>query len=296
MSPIGTGASGPEADPRYVEARRVLLDALSALAPHGAAFVVAGAQALYLRTGDADIAVAPYTTDGDLALDPTLLCEEPALEAAMAGAGFHLSLVDGHVEPGIWVASATVDGEDFLVPVDLIVPEGAATGGGRRGARLGVHGKQAARRALGLEAALVDHSPMTVAALDPADGRSIDAEVAGDAALFVAKAHKIHDRVASNRTDRLDDKDAADVVRLMQTASPSDVGGTFVTLCEHPIAGAPSRDALRYLDELFGRRGRPGIEMASRALRVGMPEERIEAICTAYTARLLEAGRQDPAS
>jgi hypothetical protein len=46
-------------DPRYVEARRVLLDALTALAPHGAGIIVAGAQAVYLRTGEADIAVAP---------------------------------------------------------------------------------------------------------------------------------------------------------------------------------------------------------------------------------------------
>lgn len=293
MSPTGTGPSEPEVDARYVEARRVLLDALRALAPHGAAFIVAGAQAVYLRTGDTDIAVAPYTTDGDLALDPTLLADDPELEAAMAGAGFHLSLVEGHIEPGIWVASATADGKEFLVSVDLIVPEGSATGGGRRGARLGVHGQQAARRALGLEAALVDHNPMTVAALDPADGRAIEVEVAGAAALFVAKAHKIHDRVASNRADRLDDKDAVDVVRLMQTASPSDVGATFVSLCEPPIAGAPSRNALRYMDELFGRRGRPGIAMATRALRVGMPEARIEAICAAYTARLLAAAGRD---
>lgn len=49
-------------DPEYIEARRVLLDALTALAPHASALVVAGAQAVYLRTGEADIAVAPYTT------------------------------------------------------------------------------------------------------------------------------------------------------------------------------------------------------------------------------------------
>jgi hypothetical protein len=36
-------------DPEYVEARRVLLDALEALAPHAEALVIAGAQAVYLR-------------------------------------------------------------------------------------------------------------------------------------------------------------------------------------------------------------------------------------------------------
>jgi hypothetical protein len=104
-------------DREYVEARRVLLDALTALAPHNPALVVAGAQAVYLRTGDGDVAVAPYTTDGDLAVDPTSLAPAPAIEATMTEAGFQLSIVDGHVEPGIWVASAVVGGEPFLIPV-----------------------------------------------------------------------------------------------------------------------------------------------------------------------------------
>jgi hypothetical protein len=106
-----------EVDPRYVEARRILLDALTALAPHGAAVIVAGAQAVYLQTGEADMAVAPYTTDADLALDPTLLGDAPELEAAMSGAGFRLSEIGGNVEPGIWVASGRVEGAEMLIPV-----------------------------------------------------------------------------------------------------------------------------------------------------------------------------------
>ncbi len=51
--------------PEYVEARRVLLDALEALGPQSAAVVLAGAQAIYLRTGPESLAVAEYTTDGD---------------------------------------------------------------------------------------------------------------------------------------------------------------------------------------------------------------------------------------
>lgn len=39
----------PDPDPRYVAARRVLLDALDALAPHRPAVIVAGAQAVYLQ-------------------------------------------------------------------------------------------------------------------------------------------------------------------------------------------------------------------------------------------------------
>jgi hypothetical protein len=50
-------------DPLYVAARRVLLDALEALAPHGDAVVIAGAQAIYLRTGHGGLAVAPYVSE-----------------------------------------------------------------------------------------------------------------------------------------------------------------------------------------------------------------------------------------
>jgi hypothetical protein len=80
---------------------------------------------------------------------------------------------------------------------DTRITEGVAVGRGKRGARLGVHGKRAARRAVGLEAALLDHSPMTISALEVGDDRSVVTNVAGVAALFVAKLHKLHDRVAS---------------------------------------------------------------------------------------------------
>lgn len=275
--------------PEYVAARRILLDALVALAPHGDAFIVAGAQAIYLHTGAAvlDESVAPFTTDGDLAVNPSLLGEAPALEAAMTGADFDLMAQDGgHIEPGIWVKQARVGERTYDVPVDLIVPEGVAASGGRRGARLGVHGKRAARRAVGLEAALVDHLPMTITALGPGDDRSVTAEVAGVAAMFVAKVHKIHDRVESGRTDRLSDKDSSDLFRLMQTTSAEEVGRRIVELADDPTAGEVTRLAVGYLDELYGRRGRPGIDMATRALAGAVPEARVETICLAYVSAL----------
>ncbi len=49
-----------------VAARRVLLDALDALAAHRDALVVIGAQAIYLHTGEADVALAEATKDSDL--------------------------------------------------------------------------------------------------------------------------------------------------------------------------------------------------------------------------------------
>jgi hypothetical protein len=93
---------------------------------------------------------------------------------------------------------------------------------------------------------------MTITALDPADSRALEAKVAGPAALFVAKAHKIHDRLKSDRVDRLDDKDAADVIRLMQTTRPAEVSETFRWLGNDPVANVPSAQALSYLDDCSG--------------------------------------------
>jgi len=272
-------------DPRYVAARRVLLDALEALSAHGQAVIVAGAQAVYLRTGEGEIGIAPYTTDGDLAIDPATLKDEPQLETAMRAAHFTRDLT----EPGIWLATTTVDGEEMTIPIDLIVPEAVAPGRGRRDARLEGHGERAARRAVGLEAALVDRSPMTVTALEPADRREFEVEVAGVAALLVAKAHKIHDRLASNRPGRAEDKDSADVYRLMQTTSPTDVARTLAGLREHESAGQVTETAIGYLTELFGRRNSDGVQMAVRALQLAIPEAQVATLAVDYIGRLTAA-------
>lgn len=89
-----TGALEPE----YVLARRVLLDALG---DQRTAVVLVGAQAIYLHTGDAHIAVAPYTTDGDVALDPSSLRDNPKLAEALSGAGFAADVQHA----GTWIVS-----------------------------------------------------------------------------------------------------------------------------------------------------------------------------------------------
>jgi hypothetical protein len=275
-------------DPRYVAARKVLLDALTALAPHDKAIIVAGAQAIYLHTGANDIGVAPYTTDGDLALDPTLLGDEPELEATMRRAGFDLLPADRR-QPGIWVATTQVAGETRIVPVDLIVPEAVAVGHGRRSVPIPPHGQMATRWAVGLEAALVDHSTMTITALDPADTRSVTVEVAGLAAMLVAKTHKISDRLADKKPDRLSDKDASDVYRIMQHARPTDLGTTLRELRSHPMAGNVTANALELMRDLFGTRRGDAIVMAQRSLALAVPEEQIATVSIAFTTSLLEA-------
>ncbi|MFI9527372.1 hypothetical protein [Micromonospora rosaria] len=276
----------PVTDPLYIAARRVLLDALAALAEHRQAVILAGAQAIYVRTGDADLdaSVAPYTTDADLTLDPRVLGPDPRIEEAMTAAGFQLIS-----EPGIWTAATKVDGNHVVVPVDLLVP--ATMVAGNRAAKLPDHGNRAARRTPGLEAAVADHSDVLISSLEPQiDARQLLVPVAGTAALLVAKAHKLHDRIQSrrpDRPDRLKPKDAGDVLRLMQAEPPEQVGRRLRELAEDDIAGANVRDGVQRLQDLFGRRRSPGVELAVDALRAALPEETVRALATAYTAALM---------
>lgn len=140
----------------YVLARRVLLDALDALAEQRGAVIVVGAQAVYLRSADADLTVAAYTSDADLGLDPHRLGEHPHLEHAMTAAGFTRRHRD---EPGTWVRTENLTGAPVDIAVDLLVGEGLA-GGGRRSVQIPPHDKMAARRVPGLEAVVVDHDPI----------------------------------------------------------------------------------------------------------------------------------------
>ena len=188
-------------------------------------------------------------------------------------------------DPGVWMRTVEVDGERIEIPVDLIVPEGIAPPGGTRGARLGPHGKRAARKAPGLEAAIVDNDVLTIEALDD-DRRSIAAKVAGPTALLIAKAHKISDRLAVEeaRPDRLVDKDASDVYRLMVTTAPERVNEVMPTLLGDPRIAEPAQRGLELLRSQFGARRAPGVEMAVRALRLGVPENRVRSVCGAFVA------------
>lgn len=88
-------AGGPDL---YVAARRVLLDALEALEAHRDSVILVGAQAIYLHTGEADVAVALYTKDADVVLDPVNLKTSPLIEGVMRRGGFSRT-----GEPGRWM-------------------------------------------------------------------------------------------------------------------------------------------------------------------------------------------------
>ena len=199
----------------YIAARRVLLDALVALKPHIDAVIVIGAQAVYLRTRDRMPHYQPFTTDADLVIDPGQLADAPLLGDAMLAAGFTSTR-----EPGIWMRHTKHPGfdDDITVPVDLIVPAQIAPRAGRRGGRLPRgHGNRAARKTRGVEGAVVDHDPFLIEALDPGDERCLVVNVAGAAALVVAKAHKLGERLAT--PSRIIAKDAGDLYRLFEATA-----------------------------------------------------------------------------
>ena len=143
-----------------------------------------------------------------------------------------------------------------------MVPE-ALAGRGTRSADLGVHGKRAARRALGLEGALVDREPHTITSLDPDDPRTVTMNVAGPGALLVAKLQKLWERTTNE--DSVKDKDALDVFRILRAIPTGDLARGLAVLRASTEAGAVAESALPQLQELFGRRSGRGIELAIQA-------------------------------
>jgi hypothetical protein len=262
-----------------VAARSALLDALDALREQRDALVLIGAQAIYLHTGGAPVALGEATKDSDLAVDPRALGDSPLLDEAMQRAGFHRNLTEP--QPGSWLSPRGV-------PVDLMVPAALAGSGGRRGARIPPHGRHATRRTPGLEAAVVDHSPMTITALDPEDSRSAEIEVAGPAALLVAKLHKLGER--QDRPERLLDKDAHDIYRLLVATDTSAVSSTLAGLRGDELAGAPTTEAIAYLEQLFASGPEAlGSTMAGRAEELVGDPNVVRAAVAALASDLIAA-------
>jgi hypothetical protein len=276
----------------YVAARRVLLDAASALLKRPDPVVLIGSQAIYARTGSADfdVAVAPYTTDADLALNPDVLGADPQVEAVMTAAGFTRPS-----NPGRWVKTVSLGtGEPLTVPVDLMVPE-AVAGEGSRSAHLPGQAKNAARRGRGLEAALIDNSRLVIGSFQADDTRKVDVAVASVAALMIAKAHKLGERVNDEhkRPEAVKAKDASDVYRLTQAESGVVIGQQLRKLAGHAMAGesvqeGSVQEGVDYLRRLFSRRGQRGVQLAVQALsRGGVEPATVEAVLTAYFAQVL---------
>jgi hypothetical protein len=264
--------------PEYVAARTVLLDALEALGSQREAIIVVGAQAVYLGTGDSGITgVAPYTTDADLALAPARLADEPHIEKLMGDADF-----EQKGDPGVWWKTVDIKGTPTDVEVDLMVPERYAPPGGRRSVYLPPHDKMIARKVIGLEGSMIDDDLIEVAALDGSDRRRFTVRVAGPAALVVAKVYKMRDRLADGKADRIADKDAADVYRLMLSVPMREFLPRLDRLLADETAAPVCREGVDLMVRLFGAVSASGVRMAIDALRVAVPPERVADVCTGF--------------
>lgn len=195
--------------PEYRAARRTLLDALDALQDQIGSLVLIGSQAIYLHTGPAGLTVPPTTTDADLALDPDLLSDSPEIRYTLEQAGFA-----NQYNPGHWV-------NDQGIFVDLMVPPHLSNRSpSARAAHLPPHDKMTARIGPGLALCLTDNRPHRIASFDPGDAREHVLRVANPPALLVAKTIKASERLqgaAAGSTRRVVDKDALDILRLLQT-------------------------------------------------------------------------------
>lgn len=205
--------------PVYVAARAVLLDALEALGSHLENVVLVGAQAVYHHTGATTLNVPVMTTDADLALDTRLLSDDPEIGASLRNAGF----VPGG-NPGHWIGTGGVALDLMVVPCQANAQKQAA-----RSARIPPHEAKTARITPGLEPALVDCKRADIRALSPQDHRRFTIRVAGPAALLVAKAIKISERLAlvEHRPDRLKEKDALDAFRILQAVETEELIAGF---------------------------------------------------------------------
>ncbi len=185
---------------------------------------------------------------------------------------------------GIWQRALRIAGTPQTVAVDLLVPDSVG-GGGRRGARIPPHGKHVARKVAGLEATLVDNDRREITALDPADWRGVELAVAGPAGLLVAKIHKIGERVAN--PDRLSDKDALDVYRLLRVVSTEELVRRFRILQRSELSRDATSSGILRLPQLFGSARAPGCVMAVRAAGALAAGDTLAASLVALTEDLL---------
>lgn len=178
--------------------------------------------------------------------------DKPLLADALRAGGFTPG-----ANPGTWHGHGRV-------AVDLLVPAALSGAGGRRGARLPVHGNRVARRTHGIEAAIVDCEHMNLASFEDNDSRKFTIRVAGAGALLVAKAIKIAER--REQPNRLRAKDALDMLRLLQATDTEPLAEALASLTRDVLAGETTRAALAAFRDHATRRDTLFTRMAVEAV------------------------------
>ncbi len=221
--------------------RRAILSILTEVLPDQAlSLTILGGYAVMLRFQDTWGLKLP-TADGDFAVTPIQVNDQPNLTEALVSAGFEPRNPD---RPGLWGRGRheRPGGRPYWdEQIDLLCPGALSGNKGRRrsvATLKGNHGVRAVGLADGIELASVDRSPIRITDLaDPS--QSVDAYVAGIPALICAKSHKIGERLHSlaTRPDRVTAKDYGDLFLLMTNSSPQDVMARFDEFIADPQIG-----------------------------------------------------------
>ena len=111
--------------------------------------------------------------------------------------------------------------------------------------------------------------------------------VAGPAALLVAKLHKLAERQGA--VDRLQDKDALDVLRLLRETETEALAATMRELLADERSTQVTHESIDQLRALFGSDSTPGSQMAARAAQPLEDPATIAASVAALSADLLRA-------
>ena len=121
------------------------------------------------------------------------------------------------------------------------------------------------------------------------DSRAFSIAVAGPAALLVSKIHKIAERLAEGRAARLDDKDALDVLRLLQAIETARLASSL-SVCAHDLMSREvTLEALASLRTLFADQRAAGTAMAVRAAGALADADAIAESCAILASDLLKA-------
>jgi hypothetical protein len=109
----------------------------------------------------------------------------------------------------------------------------------------------------------------------------------------VAKVHKVAERVAEaasgGREDRVKDKDALDILRLLRAIDPKTTATRLRDLALDGLAGIVTKEAIAMMPELFGGAASPGSLMAARAAAGAEDPDVIATSCVALVSELLAA-------
>ena len=129
---------------------------------------------------------------------------------------------------------------------------------------------------------------MTLGALDPGDPRTYEINVAGPAALLVAKMHKLADRIDADDNRRINSKDVFDVFRLLQAVDAVALVEEINLLADDLTSAEVTTEAMTRFRELFGTPSSAGTELVAQHV-VGIEDrDVIVASSVALSEELIE--------